>query len=179
MPSTTGPAPAPSAIPEPNTTTRPCDGSGTATAAPCAASLTASSHGSSPCSVTKPSTTQPGLSPQTTSPHDSQYPFTNGGESEVTEGGASRRGSVAVARDQAGGRRPHPAEPPAGALHRAQIPRNRGATLERRGVGDAGELVGGVEVVLDGARRRVGHGDGVLDVGERAVKDPEPVVEGA
>src|SRR5206468_10967992 len=103
MPSTTGPAPAPSAIPEPNTTTRPCDGSGTATAAPCAASLTVSSHGSPPCSVTKRSTTQPGLSPQTPSPHDSQYPFTNGGESDVTEGGASGRGSTAR-RGRRGGR---------------------------------------------------------------------------
>src|SRR5450756_2333194 len=91
MPSTTGPGSAPSAIPGPNTTTKPCDNSGTATAAPCAASLTASSPCSLPCSVTKPSTTQPGLTPPNPSPHDSKHPFTNGGESEVTEGGYSRR----------------------------------------------------------------------------------------
>src|SRR5450759_4411071 len=98
MPSTTGPGSAPSAIPGPNTTTKPCDNSGTATAAPCAASLTASSPCSLPCSVTKPSTTQPGLTPPNPSPHDSKLPFTNGGEAEVTEGGGSRRGRLRVAK---------------------------------------------------------------------------------
>src|SRR5450759_2366688 len=98
MPSTTGPGSAPSAIPGPNTTTKPCDNSGTATAAPCAASLTASSPCSLPCSVTKPSTTQPGLTPPNPSPHDSKHPFTNGGESEVTEGGGSCRGRLREAK---------------------------------------------------------------------------------
>src|SRR5205814_586746 len=40
---------------------------------------------------------------------------------EVTEGGVARRGSVARGRDQASGRRPHPAEPLAGAP-KAQVP---------------------------------------------------------
>src|SRR6266516_4756847 len=97
-PSTTGPVSAPSAIPGPNTTTRPCDRSVTATAAPCAASPIASSPCSLPCSVTKPSTTQPGLSPPNPSPHDTNHHFTNGGESDVTEGGALRRGRRASAR---------------------------------------------------------------------------------
>src|SRR6202162_4792520 len=73
MPSTTGPGLAPSAIPGPNTTTRPCDRSGTVTAAPYAASPTASSPCSLPCSVTKPSMTKPGLTPPTPSPHDTKY----------------------------------------------------------------------------------------------------------
>src|SRR6202162_5793470 len=73
MPSTTGPGLAPSVIPGPNTTTRPCDRSVTATAAPYAASLIASSPCSLPCSVTKPSTTLHGLTPPTPSPHDHKH----------------------------------------------------------------------------------------------------------
>src|SRR6266542_1517738 len=86
MPFTTWPGLALSAIPGPSSTPRPCGSSVTAMAAPCAASPTASSPCSLPCSVTKPSTTQPGLMPPTPSPHDSKPPSTNGGESEVTEG---------------------------------------------------------------------------------------------
>src|SRR6476660_1667383 len=41
---------------------------------------------------------------------------------EVTEGGGARRGSVARGRDQASGRRPHPAELIAGVPRRAQVP---------------------------------------------------------
>src|SRR6266540_4983495 len=104
MPFTTGPGLALSAIPGPSSTTRPCGSSVTAMAAPCAASPTASSPCSLPCSVTKPSTTQPGLMPPTPSPHDSKPPSTNGGESEVTEGGGARRGSERAARGQASGR---------------------------------------------------------------------------
>src|SRR5437773_10342836 len=93
MPSTTGPGSAPSAIPGPNTTTKPCDRSVTATAAPCAASPIASSPCSLPCSVTKPSMTKPGLTP-----HDPKLPSTNGGESrreEARAAGTERRSGIA------------------------------------------------------------------------------------
>src|ERR1700693_472371 len=95
MPSTTGLGLAPSVIPGPNTTTRPCDRSVTATAAPYAASLIASSPCSLPCSGTKPSTTLHGLTPPTPSPHDHKHSLYK------RWGVRSKRGTRLAARERA------------------------------------------------------------------------------
>src|SRR5436305_2104433 len=50
---------------------------------------------------------------------------------------------------------------------------------ERAGIGDAREVAAGVLVHLDGAGLGVGDGQRVLDGGQRAVEEPELLVDGA
>src|ERR1700693_5284854 len=170
MPSTTGLGLAPSVIPGPNTTTRPCDRSVTATAAPYAASLIASSPCSLPCSVTKPSTTLHGLTPPTPSPHDHKHSLYK--RWGVRSNRGRRLAPREASRSEADVLPPAPRrrQPPG---HRARLPRP-GPLLRIEGVlSHAGLAVAGEVDQVVGDEADVDHGLDVARLQGRAGHPPE------
>jgi hypothetical protein len=85
---------------------------------------------------------------------------------QVAEPGASRTAPNGDQPYGTDGERVKPGPPPARIC----------SLLEGRRIGDAGEAAGGVGVTAHRAGQGVGDGQRVLDVGERAEKDPELAV---